>query len=63
MKTVLITGANKGIGFETAKQPAQSGFFVYLGSRDKTKGLDAVKKLKVLGITQLSLCRIRKDIR
>lgn len=39
MKTVLITGANKGIGFETAKQLAQLGYFVYLGSRDRIKGL------------------------
>ena len=34
MKTVLITGANKGIGFETARQLAQQGYHVYLGSRD-----------------------------
>ena len=45
MKTVLITGANKGIGFETAKQLAQLGYFVFLGSRDKAKGLDAINKL------------------
>jgi NAD(P)-dependent dehydrogenase (short-subunit alcohol dehydrogenase family) len=51
MKTVLITGANKGIGFETAKQLAQSGYFVYVGSRDKTKGTDAIKRLKDLGIS------------
>jgi len=51
MKTVLITGANKGIGFETAKQLAQSGYYVYLGSRNKTKGTDAIKKLKDLGIS------------
>jgi NAD(P)-dependent dehydrogenase (short-subunit alcohol dehydrogenase family) len=53
MKTVLITGANKGIGFETAKQMAQSGYFVYLGSRDKVKGLDAIKKLNELGISNV----------
>jgi NAD(P)-dependent dehydrogenase (short-subunit alcohol dehydrogenase family) len=35
MKTVLVTGANKGIGFETAKQLAQLGYFVFLGSRNK----------------------------
>ena len=45
MKTVLITGANKGIGFETAKQLAQLGYFVFLGSRDKAKVLDAINKL------------------
>ncbi len=58
MKTVLITGANKGIGFETAKQMAQLGYFVYLGSRDKTRGLDAVNKLKDLGISNIELIEI-----
>jgi NAD(P)-dependent dehydrogenase (short-subunit alcohol dehydrogenase family) len=37
MKTVLITGANKGIGFETAKQLAQSGYFVYLAAEIRLK--------------------------
>jgi NAD(P)-dependent dehydrogenase (short-subunit alcohol dehydrogenase family) len=55
MKTVLITGANKGIGFETAKQLAQLGYFVYLGSRDKAKGLEAINKLKELGISNVEL--------
>lgn len=45
MKTVLITGANKGIGLETAKQLLQKGLFVYLGSRDIEKGRKAVKEL------------------
>ena len=51
MKTVLITGANKGIGFETAKQLAQLGYFVYVGSRDKARGLEAITKLKNAGIS------------
>ena len=58
MKTVLITGANKGIGLETAKQMAQSGYFVYLGSRDKVKGADALKKLNELGISNVESIEI-----
>ncbi len=58
MKTVFITGANKGIGFETAKQIAQLGYFVYLGSRDKIKGLDALNKLKGLGFSNVDLIEI-----
>jgi len=58
MKTVLITGANKGIGFETARQMAQLGYFVYLGSRDKAKGLDAINRLKELGISNVECIEI-----
>ena len=58
MKTVLITGANEGIGFETAKQLAQSGYFVYLGSRNKIKGLEALEKLKALGINNVDCIEI-----
>jgi NAD(P)-dependent dehydrogenase (short-subunit alcohol dehydrogenase family) len=50
MKTALITGANKGIGLETAKQLAELGYFVYLGSRDKTRGIQAKEKLKESGL-------------
>jgi NAD(P)-dependent dehydrogenase (short-subunit alcohol dehydrogenase family) len=32
-KKVFITGANKGIGFATAQQLLQKGFYVYLGCR------------------------------
>ncbi|MGF7232641.1 SDR family oxidoreductase [Arachidicoccus sp.] len=58
MKTVLITGANQGIGFETAKQLAQLGYFVYVGSRDKNKGLDAIKKLNDLGVTNVEFVEL-----
>ena len=49
-KLAFITGANRGIGFETAKRLAQSGIKVILGSRDLKKGEEAVKKLSNLGI-------------
>ena len=53
MRTALVTGANKSIGFETARQLAQLGYFVYIGSRDKKKGLEAVEKLKTMGLTNV----------
>lgn len=58
MKTVLITGANKGIGFETARQLAQQGNFVYIGSRDITKGQKAADTLKAAGITSVAAIHI-----
>lgn len=51
MKTVLITGANKSIGFETARQLLQKGYYVYLGSRDLSKGIEAVAALNAEGLT------------
>lgn len=53
MKAALITGANKGIGFEVAKILAQKGFLVYLGSRNLDSGMAAVEKLKSEGITNV----------
>jgi NAD(P)-dependent dehydrogenase (short-subunit alcohol dehydrogenase family) len=50
MKTVLITGANKGIGFETARQLARQGYYVYLGSRDLAKGQRAAQQLHAEGL-------------
>ena len=58
MKTVFITGANKGIGLETARQLAELGYFVFLGSRDKVRGTEAVKKLNGLGIENIELIMI-----
>jgi NAD(P)-dependent dehydrogenase (short-subunit alcohol dehydrogenase family) len=51
MKKVLITGANKSIGFETARQLLAKGYYIYLGSRDLEKGNEAVSKLKGEGFT------------
>ena len=53
MKTVLITGANKSIGFEAARQLLQQGYYVYLGSRDAQKGQQAVAQLQAEGLTQV----------
>lgn len=50
MRSPLVTGANKGTGLEVGRPLAQNGFFVYLGSRDLTRGLSAVEMLKAAGI-------------
>ncbi|WP_166979393.1 SDR family NAD(P)-dependent oxidoreductase [Paramicrobacterium fandaimingii] len=43
MTTTLITGANKGLGKETAKQLIAAGHTVYLGARDEAKGRAAAQ--------------------
>lgn len=45
IKNILITGANDGIGFETAKQLADKGYRVLLHARNQTKAEEAVKRL------------------
>ena len=45
-KIALVTGANKGIGLETARQLAQKGMTVLLGARDRRKGEEAVAELR-----------------
>ncbi len=61
MKTALITGANKSIGFETARQLAEKGYYVYLGSRDPQKGEEAVNQLKSEGFTTVEALTIDVD--
>ncbi len=48
-KVALVTGANKGIGFETARQLAALGMSVLVGARDEARGREAERVLRYEG--------------
>lgn len=54
-KIALITGANKGIGFETARQLSKAGLLVIVAGRDLAKVDTAVAALRAEGATVESL--------
>lgn len=58
MKSALVTGANKSIGFEVARQLAQKGIYVYLGSRNLENGLEAANKLKSEGLNNVEAIQL-----
>lgn len=58
MKSALITGANRSIGLETAKQLSEKGLFVYIGSRDLAKGEEVVKELIQDGFQNIKAIQI-----
>jgi NAD(P)-dependent dehydrogenase (short-subunit alcohol dehydrogenase family) len=45
-KTVLVTGANRGIGLEVCRQLGKLGYHIFLSARNSDKGSNAVAKLK-----------------
>lgn len=58
MKKVLITGANKGIGLELARQLSQKGYYVFIGSRNLKSGLDAVELLTSEGLVNIEAIQL-----
>jgi len=58
MKSALVTGANKSIGFEVARQLAQKGIYVYLGSRNLENGVAAVNKLLAEGLSNVEAIQL-----
>jgi NAD(P)-dependent dehydrogenase (short-subunit alcohol dehydrogenase family) len=51
----LVTGANKGVGLATARQLAERGLTVLLGSRDAERGATAAGELAAAGVTVRSV--------
>ncbi len=49
-RTAVVTGANKGIGLEIARQLARRGITVYIGARDEARGREAAEKLRADGL-------------
>lgn len=49
-RIALVTGANKGLGFETARQLGVKGITVLMASRNQQNGMEAVQKLKDEGL-------------
>jgi NAD(P)-dependent dehydrogenase (short-subunit alcohol dehydrogenase family) len=54
-KVALITGANKGIGLETARQLGKLGVTIVVGSRDLGRGEEAVEVLRGIGVDARAL--------
>ncbi|HUE23009.1 MAG TPA: SDR family oxidoreductase [Bryobacteraceae bacterium] len=54
-KIALVTGANKGIGFEVAQQLAAAGYKVLLGARNQALGEEAAAKLKRYDVRYLAI--------
>lgn len=54
-KIALVTGANKGIGFETARQLGKQGVTVIAAARNKENGTKAVEQFKAEGIDAVFL--------
>ena len=58
MKYILITGANKGIGYETARLLLQADYFVFLGCRHLGSGQQAQQRLQAAGFDQVQVVEL-----
>lgn len=60
-KTALVTGGNRGLGWEVCRRLAMEGVDVVLGSRNLAQGVQAAKLLWDQGRWKVSVCRL--DVR
>src|SRR5687768_12009285 len=58
-RTALVTGANRGLGFETSRQLGRLGYRVLLGARDLAKGEQAAA---VLGGEGMDVVAVELDV-
>ncbi|MDR3300373.1 MAG: SDR family NAD(P)-dependent oxidoreductase [Candidatus Accumulibacter sp.] len=54
-RKVLVTGANKGIGKQIAREMGKAGWIVLIGARDERRGLETARELKKEGIEAVYL--------
>ncbi len=54
-RVAVVTGANKGIGLEIARQLGREGIVVFVGARDEERGRAAAEKLRAEGIDARAL--------
>jgi NADP-dependent 3-hydroxy acid dehydrogenase YdfG len=55
MKTVLITGAYRGLGYEVARQLSQRGWQIFLTARNKNQGAAVASRLKNTSFVELDI--------
>ncbi|XP_020538484.1 (+)-neomenthol dehydrogenase isoform X2 [Jatropha curcas] len=62
LRYAVVTGGNKGIGFEICRRLASNGIVVVLTARDENRGLEAVKRLKDSGLSDDNLVFHQLDV-
>ncbi|KAM3388228.1 hypothetical protein ACQJBY_010794 [Aegilops geniculata] len=57
-RAAVVTGGNRGIGFEVCRQLPSGGITVVLTAQDETRGEEAVERLKALGLSGVVFHRL-----